>query len=194
MTAPDPRSGLRADGTYAPVFVAQRPPFEPGNQVAVGKTNALEHAAYSPRHVDPLAQEIRDAVLTDPEIAYLKAPRWAPAVWAWAQAEAQHQLLTEYIAKRGEESADGVGDLDQPRVMSAYLLQHRARAHADRLRSQLGLTPTSWAKLVKNGQVARAAAAGTAAIMAELHRLEQEGRPLDLEEDGQPPTADGGAA
>jgi hypothetical protein len=172
VSAPDPRSGLQSDGTWVPAFPGQRPPLPAGHEVTV------QHGAYSPRAVHPLAVEIRDSVLADPEVAYLQAPRWAPAVWAWAQAEAQHQLVSEYLAKCGLESGDGIGDLDKERVRSAYLIQHRARAHADRLRGQLGLTPSSWAKLTKDGQVARAAAAGTAAIMADLRRLEQAGGQL----------------
>lgn len=145
------------------------PPFEPGHE------RSLQHGAYSPRKVEPLAVEIRAAVLADPELAYLHSPRWQPAVWAWCQVEAQLQLLTEWLNVKGEAAGDGVGDLNDQRVTSAYLLQHRARAHADRLRGQLGLTPVSWARLMKDGSVAKAAQASTAAVMAELHRLEQAG-------------------
>lgn len=162
MTTPVPAG-------WVPENDRQHPPFGPGNAVAE------QHGAYSPRKVEPLAREVRDAVLADPEVAYLRAPRWQPAVWAWCQVEAQHQLLAEYLAVKGEETGDGVGDLDDDRVRSAYLLLHRARSHADRLRGQLGLTPASWAKLMKDGHVAKAAEASTAQVMAELHRLEQAG-------------------
>jgi hypothetical protein len=68
------------------------PPFEPGNEVA------LRHGAYSPRRVDPLAKEIVDHLLTDPELAYLHAPRHRWTVLALGRAEAQVQLLVEYLA------------------------------------------------------------------------------------------------
>jgi hypothetical protein len=159
MTAPE----------WVPQHDRQHAPFEPGNTVAE------QHGAFSPRKVDPLAREIRDQVLVDEQLAYLRAPRWQPAVWSWCQVEAQLQLLTEYLNARGKEAGDGVGNLDEDRVRSAYLLQHRARAHADRLRGQLGLTPVSWARLMKDGNVARAAAASTATVMAKLHQLERDG-------------------
>lgn len=79
----------------------QRPPFEPGNEMAIRR------GAYSPRRYEPLAGELVDLVLDDPQCAYLAAPRWRPGVWAWARAEARVQLLTEWLADHGE----GVDDL-----------------------------------------------------------------------------------
>lgn len=150
---------------WTPGFPGQRPPFEPGNEVAA------RHHAYSPRRVDPLAVEIRSAVLTDPATDYLQAPRYAPALWAWARAEAQVQLLSEYLAKAGEATEDGVGDLDEDRVRSAYLLLHRAEARALSGRRALGLDPLAAARL---GRDKTARQVDTARLMAELHRLEQE--------------------
>jgi hypothetical protein len=121
--------------------------------------------------VEPLAVEIRAAVLADPSTDYLASPRYAPALWAWARAEAQVQLLTEYLAKAGEESGDGVGDLEAERVRSAYLLLHRAEARALSGRRALGLDPLAAARL---GRDRAAAQVDTARLMAELHRQEQE--------------------
>lgn len=152
---------------WVPDFPGQRPPFDgpPGNELA------LQHGAYSPRKVDPLAVEIRAAVLADPATDNLQAPRYAPAVWAWARAEAQVQLLTEYLAKAGEATEDGIGDLDEDRVRSAYLLLHRAEARALSGRRALGLDPLAAARL---GRDRAAAQVDTARLMAELHRQEQE--------------------
>ncbi|MBK7610840.1 MAG: hypothetical protein IPJ15_05960 [Actinomycetales bacterium] len=158
--------GSSADWT--PAFPGQRPPFEPGNTVA------LQHGAFSPRFVDPLAADLVGMVLEDPQVGYLTAPAYRPALWAWARAEAQAQLLVEYLARAGQESGDGVGDLDLDRVRTAYLLLHRAESRADRSRARLGLDPLSRARLGKD--VAQAKAADAAAIMAELHRLEQQGQ------------------
>jgi hypothetical protein len=47
--------------TWVPAFPSQRPPFEPGNQLAT-----TYHGAYSPRRVDPLAAELVAVVLDDP--------------------------------------------------------------------------------------------------------------------------------
>ncbi|RZU31162.1 hypothetical protein BKA19_0810 [Blastococcus saxobsidens] len=149
-----------------PEFPGQRPPFDgpPGN------TLALQHGAYSPRVIDPLAEEIRSSVLVDPATDYLAAPRFSPAVWAWARAEAQVQVLTEYLERAAEAAGDGVGDLDQDRVRSAYLLLHRAEARALSGRRALGLDPLAAARL---GRDKAAAHVDTARLMAELHRQEQ---------------------
>lgn len=163
---------------WTPAFPGQRAPFEPGN------TAALQHGAFSPRFIDPLAADLVRLVLEDPQVGYLTAPAYRPALWAWARAEAQAQLLVEYLARAGQESGDGVGDLDLDRVRTAYLLLHRAESRADRSRARLGLDPLSRARLGKD--VAQAKAADAAAIMAELHRLEQTGRIPTSGTPGQP--------
>ena len=144
---------------------AGKPPWltRPGNALQ------LRHGAYSPRHVDPLAAELVELVLADPATEYLAAAHWRPALWAWARAEAQTQLLTEYLARAGEEFGDGVGDLASERVRSAYLLLHRAEARADRSRARLGLDPLSAARL---GRDKAAASVDLARLMAELQRRE----------------------
>ena len=151
-------------GDWVPAFRGQRPPFAPGNELAA------VHGAYSPRKVEPLAIEIRSAVLADPSAAYLLAPRWAAAVWAWARAEAQVQLLTEFLTARGVESHDGLGDLEEERVMSAYRLLHQAEARALSGRRALGLDPLSAARF---GRDRAATAHDTAAVMAQLGRLRE---------------------
>lgn len=157
-------------GGREPAFPGQRPPFAPGNELAI------THGAWSPRKVDPLAQDLVERVLTDSSLGYLKAPAFRPALFAWGRAEAQVQLLTEYLEERGK---GGVGDLEDERVRTAYLLLHRAEARADRSRARLGLDPLSRARLGKD--VAQGKAADAAAVMAELHRLEQQGKTIDHE-------------
>lgn len=127
---------------WTPAFPGQRPPLNgpPGNQLA------LKHGAYSPRRVDPLAAELVGLVDGDASINWLTAAD-RPALWAWARAEAQAQLLTEYLAKAAEATEDGVGDLEQERVRAAYLLLHRAEARAQSGRARLGLDPLSRARL-----------------------------------------------
>lgn len=143
---------------WAPAFEGQRPPFESGHELS------LRHGAYSPRKVEPLAQELVDIVLTDPETSYLTNPRWRPALYAWARAEAQVQLITEYLAARSE---DGVGDLDEAEVRAAHLLLHRAEARATTGRTRLGLDPLSAARL---GRDRAASAVDMARVMQELAR------------------------
>ncbi len=154
-----------AGADWTPAFPGQRPPFPPGHTLSV------QHGAFSPRIVDPVARDLVEATLADSSLGYLQAPAYRPALWAWARAEAQVQLLMEYLARRG---GDGLGDLEEDRVRTAHLLLHRAEARADRGRARLGLDPASRARLGKD--VAQGRAADAAAVMAELHRLEAEGR------------------
>lgn len=145
---------------WSPAFPGQRPPFTPGHELST------RHGAYAPRKVDPLARELVDRLLDDPEVTYLKSPAFRPAVWAWARAEAQVQLLTEYLEERGK---GGVGDLANERVLSAYLLLHRAESRADRSRARLGLDPLSRSRLGKDIAQGRAAD-----MAAELSRMRAE--------------------
>lgn len=161
MTEPEP------SGDWTPAFPGQRPPFTPGHELST------QHGAYSPRKVDPLAKELVDAMLEDPTLGYLKASAFRPALWAWARAESQAQLLAEYLEGRGK---GGVGDLKDKRVQSAYLLLHRAEARADRGRVRLGLDPLSRSRLGKDiaqGRAADAAAALTQ-MREEFERAQRE--------------------
>ncbi len=146
-------------------------PYQPGN------TEALRHGAYSPRLVDPIAADLVDRMLSDADLGYLQAAAYRPALWAWARAEAKVQLLEEYLGGR-------VGDLSRSRVTAAYRELHRAETRANSLRAQLGLTPLARARLGKD--VAQARQADAAAVMAELHRLEQQGRLPTTGEDPAP--------
>jgi hypothetical protein len=143
---------------WVPAFEGQRPPFEPGHELS------LRHGGYSPRKVEPLAQQLVDLVLDDPETAYLTNPRWRPALWAWARAEAQVQLVTEWLTEQAE---DGVGDLDEASVRAAHLLLHRAESRATSGRTRLGLDPLSAARL---GRDRAASAVDMARVMQELKR------------------------
>lgn len=151
---------------WVPAFEGQRPPFVSGNEVSI------QHGAYSPRKVDPLARDLVEQVLDDSSQSFLHTPAFRPALWAWARAEAQAQLLTEYLATRAEAAGDGVGDLDDERVRAAYLLLHRAEQRAQTGRTRLGMDPLSRARLgrdVAAGQVQ----ADLAQVMAKLR--DQEG-------------------
>jgi hypothetical protein len=118
-----------------------------------------------------LAQTFVDLLLEDVTVGFAHAPAFRPAVWAWARAEAQVQVLTEYLGET-------VGDLQDDSVRAAYLLLHRAETRAQTGRARLGLDPLSRARLGKD--VAQGQAAGDMAeLMAQLaerERAEQEGR------------------
>lgn len=153
---------------WTPTNDRQHRPFEPGNDVAV------RHGAYSPRRVDPLAQTFVDLVLEDPAVVQLQAAHWRPALWAWARAEAQVQLLTEWLDTQSGD--DGIGDLTSDAVRAAYLLLHRAEARAISGRGRLGLDPLSAARL---GRDKASAAFDTARYMQELARAEAEKQQRD---------------
>lgn len=126
------------------------PPFEPGNTVAV------RHGAYSPRRVDPLAQEILAAV--EGTVSW-----WTPAdraqAWRWARLEARCQLLVEHLADLG-------GDLDsEGNERPASALLTRLELQASNLASKLGLDPLSRARL---GRDVAAAQVDVATLMAHL--------------------------
>lgn len=137
----DPGTVVRKDGTTGrPARGYSWPPFQPGHTLSV------QHGAYSPRKVDPLAAEF---VATVGDLDWV-GPVDMPAVWAWARAEAQVQLLSEYLMAAAEAAGDGVGDLDLDRVRTAYLLLHRAEGRAQRGRESLGLTPLARSRLAVN--------------------------------------------
>lgn len=141
---------------WVPAFPGQRPPFTPGH------TKSLRHGYWSPRKVEPVAQELVDMVHADPSLAYLTEQHAQPALWAWAQAEARVQLMTAHLEKVAE---DGVGDLGDRRITEAWNLLHRAETRAESGRRRLGLDPLSRARLGKDvaqGRQADAAAALTA--------------------------------
>ena len=130
---------------------------------------AASHGAYSPRRVDPLAAELVHLVLADPATAYLQAGHWRPALYAWARAEAQVQLLSEWLADQAT-GRDPLGDLGDDRIKSAYLLLHRAETRATTGRTRLGLDPLSAARL---GRDKTAAALDATQIMAQLEKAER---------------------
>ena len=148
--------------SWVPAFPGQRPSFARGNELA-----ATYHGAYSPRRVDPLASELVEQLLADNDVAYLRAAKWGPAVWAWGRCEARIQLVTEYLFDLV--GSGRLGDLDDPRVSAAYRLLDRFEAQAVQQRGRLGLDPMSAAKLGKDVALGRHADAAT-----ELTRMREE--------------------
>jgi len=108
------------------------PPFAPGNAAAV------RHGAFSPRKVDPLAEEIVQAI--EGSVTWWR-PCDRPSIWAWARTEARVQLLAEWLADRGD--LDDVDDTVRP---AADLLT-KLEARAESMRAKLGLDPLSRARL-----------------------------------------------
>ena len=126
------------------------PPFEPGHQVS------LKHGAWSPRVVDPLAEEL---VATVAATVDWWRPCDRPAIWAWARAEVRCQLLVEWLAGKG-------GDVNDDGTMRpAAEALTRLEATAGTLRARLGLDPLSRARLGRD-------VAGTQVDLARLWATE----------------------
>jgi hypothetical protein len=116
-------------------------PFRPGHELS------LRHGAWSDRHVQPVAAELLQSVLDDPQCDYLKAPRFAAELQAWATAEARVRLLETYIARLAEGDDTGVGDLADEATRAAWGLLHRCETRAQSGRDRLGLSPAAAGKL-----------------------------------------------
>lgn len=136
----DDKRGLTAPVGWVPGFPGQRPPFAEGNELAV------KHGATSPRKVDPVAQALAVELLADSAVEYLRAPRYASAVQAWALAEAKCALISAWvdgmpIALAAESKQGQTSPLELLRKWEATAQTHRAR---------LGLDPVSAARLGKD--------------------------------------------
>jgi hypothetical protein len=119
-----------------------------------------------------VVEEILADVLADPACDYLRQPRFTAELQAWAIAEARCRLLESYLGKLAEESGDELGDLGDERARSAWALLHRSETRAQSGRDRLGLSPLSAARI---GRDKAAASVDMAQLMAQLHRLEQQG-------------------
>jgi len=151
---------LEAPEGWVPEFPGQRPPFAPGNQLAV------THGAFSAARTDPIAQRFVQEVVTDPNTAYLAAPRFATALWGWAVTAARVELLSAWVdgmditvatnSARGQTSP-----LELLRKWMATLQTQSAR---------MGLDPLSAARLGKDvAQGRQADAAGELTRLRAAH-------------------------
>lgn len=141
--------------------------FQPGHQLSV------THGARSQRLLRPIAQALMDGLYADPTTPpYLHDPSYGSAVQGWAYAEAECYRLRSYIDEMTgtadtltervtinetvQEGPDGIRRRSvQARIRSAQEALDRAERRADKLRSELGLTPLSRARLGKDISVMR---------------------------------------
>jgi len=136
---------------WTPEFPGQRPPFPAGNTLAV------THGAYSATRVDPIARRYIDELAQDDGLAYLQAPRFHAALWAWASAMAKVDLLTAWVDSMPIEQA---ADSDKGQTSALELLR-KWMATAQTQAARLGLDPLSAARLGKDIAGARQADAAT---------------------------------
>lgn len=118
---------------------------------AKGHSLTTRHGAWSARRTDPVAAEL--AELAYESAPWLADPSFAPAVMAWARAEAQCQVLAEWLEENGLFEPDG---RPRPALDASTKLEKLALNH----RQRLGLDPTARAGLEqtltssKAGQIA----------------------------------------
>jgi hypothetical protein len=153
-TVPDPRSGI-VDGSWRPVFAGQRPPLPAGEPGP-----ALKHGAYSSLLTGPraceLAVEIRASLP-------LYSPADAPSVLLLALTLARVERAAAAL-----DAADDSGTADTLDRLGRDLRSWIGTA--TRLLSELGMTPSSRARLGLDVALAQRAADQA------LERLADEGR------------------
>lgn len=140
------------------------PPFQAGNEAAV------THGAYTPKKVNPRANEIVADLLTHgPD--YLANPSFRPTLWLLAQTLSRIELIQEWLdAQGGEFAEDKKGRIQ----IASERLTRLTRLAAD-LAGKLGGDPLTQAKIQKDLAQGRAATIGP--LLAEGRRLrEQAGR------------------
>ncbi|MBP2370690.1 hypothetical protein [Pseudonocardia parietis] len=156
-------------------------PFRDGNEAG------LRHGAYSERRIAPLAAEVEQQARALPTWpSYLDEPVYAPAVRAWARAEAVVELLWTYLAERDLDAAlasttESTTEAEESRgssrsrtstraTESALSMLDRAEARAAKARQRLGLDPLSRARLGRDVTAARTDLAQM--LTAEQERLD----------------------
>lgn len=152
-------------------------PFEPGNLAH------LQHGAYSPRKVDPLAQSYVDQLLEqaaapESQTGYLLDPSYRPAIWSLARVTAQVELLSEWLASRDSAGVDKDGE-----ELGALRALMRCEARAESLRSKLGLDPLSRARLGRDVAAGQVDMAKLLAALAETS--DDDDQELELPDDGE---------
>lgn len=113
-----------------------QPPHEP---FAEGNGAALRHGVFSERAWAPLIDPLIERTIHD--APWTGRPAFRDALESWAVASVQARLCDDYLAEVGILTAKGG-------ARAATLLSDRLHTRASRLREQLGLTPSSMAKLL----------------------------------------------
>ena len=143
-------SGIGEDGVWRPVNPTQRPPFQPGHDPRRDKAAeaSTTHGAKTPAKVEEKAREIQAGALGNPAWPdHLRSPMFGPAVWAWAKAEAAEDMIWSYICDQGLEMAMTLKPGASRALMDIWMAAHTRAGNA---RKDLGLTPASYAKIVKD--------------------------------------------
>jgi len=147
VTIVDPATGQ----PWTPEFEGQRPPFQPGNELAV------THGAYSAKRIDPVANQFRDEILSAPAMQYLLEPQYAAVFWQYCRTAARIQAIEDALDGMSIEEAAYSG-----RGQTSWLeLLRKWTSTLTTLAARCGLDPLSYAKLGKDVNQARQADAAT---------------------------------
>ena len=169
---------------WTPEFGGQRPPFPAGHEYS------MVHGARSERKVGPLAVQIAQDLLTDPDVPpHIREPLFAASVQAWSRSEAICQLLwqwlTEHDVMAGLTSATTTTEDEEQvngkvhrksltrSVASVIDTLRRYEVHAANLRSKLGLDPASAARVGRDLALTRHMSAGATPLDEALAAIEE---------------------
>lgn len=150
----------QADDGYRPARGYSWAPFTEGNDVA------MRHGAKSERKLRPLADVFLEHLA---DVApWATMPAFRPTVEAWAWAEARAELYRRHFDDVGL----GMGDEKSPAGLAEW---ERAEGRAQRLRGELGLSPTTLASLLRGLSAidGPAAASGLDALKAQGAQIRQ---------------------
>jgi hypothetical protein len=144
----DPRTGEE----WQPEFEGQRPPFQPGNTLAV------THGAFSKRIIEPLAQAHYDQLMGDPNLpAPLRMPIMDGAIRRFCETVARRDRLSDWVD--GMDMAQATRS-DKGQVSPLELLR-KWETTTDSKAAALGLTPASYARIYRDWSSAQQADAAT---------------------------------
>jgi len=122
----------------------------------------MQHGAHSERRWRPLVTQLAAEVLQD--APWLSRPAFRLTVQAWSVTEAKAQIVDDWLNEVGLLDDDGA-----PRPAAA--LSDRLHGRAAHLRSQMGLDPVSFAKLLATFSAVPGAEDELAALKREGARL-----------------------
>lgn len=153
-------SGIDADGNWTPVFPGQRPPFPAGNELAV------THGA----HVSPIKLGSRPAEIADAVRPYV--PAYHPGVEATLQSYAMTLTRMERASAALDAVEEGLPGADSLKRKGEHdlllSLQSSLRAWvrlSARLASELALTPSASARMMRDVGIGASAAAQHAELL-----------------------------
>jgi len=148
MTVINPATGTE----WTPEFEGQRPPFQPGNQLAV------KHGAFSDRQMQPIARAHYERMLADPTLpALLRASYMQDGLQRFCEAMARRDLLADWVDAMSIQDA---ADSDRGKTSPLELLR-KWETTVDNKAKDWGLTPASYVRIHRDSAMANQADAAT---------------------------------